>query len=209
MVRTWITGWSWSTSQTALRTAAATVAGFPAALVYVSPTQINFQIPWEVAPGLAVNVVVTRGSIASSPETITIAANASPSMFFEDFTNGVAWITGAGCGTTECAAQANGVYQLWANGLGPKNAPEQDGVPVAYSGGPLTPLEVPGGNAACQLTIGGQPANVSYCGAAPGEIIDQLNFTYPSGVSTSSPYADAVLTINGVTGRFRVPAPAQ
>jgi hypothetical protein len=50
---------------------------------------------------------------------------------------------------------------------------------------------------------------VSYCGAAPGEIIDQLNFTYPSGVSTSSPYADAVLTINGVTGRFRVPAPAQ
>jgi len=186
-----------------------TVAGFPAALVYVSPTQINFQIPWEVAPGVAVNVEVTRDTITSSPEVITIAADAAPSMFFADFTNGVAWITGAGCETTECAAQAGTVYQLWANGLGPKNAPEQDGVPVVYTGGPLTPLEVPGGNAACQLTIGGQSASVSYCGAAPGEIIDQLNFTYPSGVSTSSPYADAVLTINGVTGRFRVPAPAQ
>ncbi len=185
-----------------------TVAGVPAALTYVSPTQINFQIPWETASGLAVNVEVTRGTITSAPETITIAASASPSMFFADFTNGVAWITGAGCEATECAAHANTVYQLWANGLGPKNGPEQDGVPVVVNGS-LTPLEVPGGTAACQLTIGGQPASVSYCGAAPGEIIDQLNFTYPSGVPTSSPYADAVLTINGATGRFRVPAPAQ
>jgi hypothetical protein len=40
--------------------------------------------------------------------------------------------------------QAGSVYQLWANGLGPKNAPEQDGVPVVYTGGSLTPLEVPG-----------------------------------------------------------------
>ena len=185
-----------------------TVAGVSAALIYVSPTQINFQIPWETTPGLSVPIVVTRDTTTGATETITIAATASPSMFFEDLTNGIAWITGAGCVTTECAAQAGTVYQLWANGLGPKNAPEQDGVPAVYTGS-LTPLEVPGGTAACQLTIGGQAASVSYCGAAPGEIIDQLNFTYPSGVSTSSPYADAVLTINGATGRFRVPAPAQ
>jgi uncharacterized protein (TIGR03437 family) len=185
-----------------------TVDGVPAPLVYLSPTQINFQVPWETVPGVAVNVQVTRNSIASAVETITIAASASPSMFYADFTNGIAWMTGA-CPTTQCSAQAGGVYQLWANGLGPKNAAEEDGVPVAYSGGPLTPLEVPGGTAACQLTIGGQPATVDYCGAAPFEIIDQLNFTYPSGVSTSAPYAEAVLTINGATGRFRVPAPAQ
>jgi len=184
------------------------VDGVAAPLTYVSATQINFQIPWETVPGVAVNVQVTRNTSASPIETITIAANASPSMFFEDFTNGIAWMTGAGCETAECSAQAGTVYQLWANGLGPKNALEQDGVPVIYSGS-LTPLEVPGGTAACQLTIGGQPATVSYCGAAPGLIIDQLNFTYPSGVSASEPYADAVLTINGVTGRFRVPAPAQ
>jgi uncharacterized protein (TIGR03437 family) len=186
-----------------------TVDGVPAALTYVSPTQINFQIPWETAPGLLVNVQVTRDSIPSALERITIAANASPSMFLEDFTNGIAWMTASGCAAAQCTtAQAGTVYQLWANGLGPKNAPEQDGVPVAYNGS-LTPLEVPGGTAACQLTVGGQAAVVNYCGAAPTEIIDQLNFTYPSGVSATEPYVDAVLTINGATGRFRVPAPAQ
>ena len=182
------------------------VDGVVAALVYVSPTQINFQIPWETVPGPAVNVLVTRNTVASAVETITIANSASPSMFYKDFTNGVAWMTAPGCATTQCAAQAGGTYQLWANGLGPKNALEQDGVPAASSS--LTPLEVPGGTTACQFTIAGQPATVLYCGAAPGEIIDQLNFTYPSGVSVSTPYADAVLTINGATGRFRVPAPA-
>lgn len=186
------------------------VDGVPAPLTYVSPVQINFQIPWETAPGLAVNIQVTRGSNTSAVETITIAATASPSMFLEDYTSGIAWMTGAaGCVTTQCSvAQADTAYQLWANGLGPKNAPEQDGVPVVFTGGSLSPLEVSGGTANCQLTIGGLPANVLYCGAAPGEIIDQLNFMYPSGVSTSAPYADAVLTINGAVGRFRVPAPA-
>jgi uncharacterized protein (TIGR03437 family) len=184
-----------------------TVNGVAAPLVYLSPTQINFQIPWETVPGVAVGVQVTRNTIASAIETITIAASAAPAMFFEDFTNGIAWMTAPDCAATQCTAQAGGVYQLWANGLGPKNTPEQDGVPVVFTGGSLDPLQVAGGPTSCQLTVGGEPATVLYCGAAPGEIIDQLNFTYPAGVPTSLPYAEAVLTVNGATGRFRVPAP--
>jgi beta-glucosidase len=49
---------------------------------------------------------------------------------------------------------------------------------------------------------------VVYCGVAPTEIIDQVNFTYPAGVSTALPYVGATLTINGATTHFRVPAPA-
>src|SRR5450755_313907 len=191
---------------TSLHGVTVTVDEVAAPLVYVSPGQINFQMPWEAAPSVAANVQVTRNATSSEIETITIAASASPSMFFADFTNGVAWMTGSQCAATQCTAQAGGVYQLWANGLGPKNAAQQDGVPVVFSGGSLAPLEVTGGTANCQLTIGGVSATVLYCGAAPGEIIDQLNFTYPAGVSSSGPYADAVLTINGVAGRFRVPA---
>lgn len=183
------------------------VNGVNAPLLYVAPNQINFQIPWGTAAGPFVEVKVTRNGADSSVEPITIAAKAAPSVFLSEFANGVAWVTGAGCPTFECVVQPGLSYQLWGNGFGPKNGPSQDGVPATFAGS-LTPLEVPGNPASCQLTIGGQPAIVQYCGAAPGEIIDQLNFVYPSGVVSSTTYVDAALTINGVTGRFRVPAPA-
>lgn len=183
------------------------VNGVTAPLIYVSPTQINFQIPWEAAPGTLIPVVVTRDSTPGAPENVTIAAPQAPSMFLSEYVNGLALVTGSGCETTECAVQTGGNYQLWANSLGPKNAPLEDGQGAVYNGS-LTPLEVPGGPASCQLTIGGQAADVQYCGAAPGEIIDQINFVYPSGVSSSSSYVEASLTINGVTGYFRVPAPS-
>ena len=183
------------------------VGGANAPLVYVSPTQINFQIPWETAPGTFVPVTVTRDSAVSAVEYVTIAEPEAPSMFLSELVNGVAWVTGTGCETKECTVEAGGNYQLWANALGPKNSPMQDGIGAVYNGS-LTALEVPGSPASCQLTIGGQSANVQYCGAAPGEIIDQINFIYPSGVASATPYVEASLTIGGVTGNFRVPAPA-
>jgi uncharacterized protein (TIGR03437 family) len=154
-------------------------------------------------------VQVTWNSAVSNVETVTIAATASPSFFLSEYVNGVAWVTGAaadGCPTpvSECAVQALSSYQLWANGLGPMTSPLEDGVPA-----PLAALQVPGGPSSCQLMIGGVQATVLYCGVAPGEIIDQVNFTYPSGVSSSSPYVGATLTVNGVTIHFRVPAPGQ
>jgi len=182
------------------------VNGVNAPLIYVSPGQINFQIPWETAPGVLVPVTVTWNGVTSLPENATIASTSSPSFFMSEYVNGVAWVNGAvadGCATptAECAVKAGSTYQLWANGLGPMTSPLQDGVPATGA------MQVPGGPSACQLTIGGQSATVVYCGVAPGEIIDQVNFTYPAGVSTSSPYAEAALTVNGVTGHFRVPAP--
>ena len=180
------------------------VGGVDAALTYVSATQIYFQIPWETTPSTSVNIKVTRNEVDSNIEPVTIAASTAPSLFLSDFANGIAWVTGPGCETAECAVQPGVAYQLWGTGFGPKNSPQQDGVPAV---GSPAQLAVPGSPAACKLTIGSRPATVEYCGAAPGEIIDQLNFTYPAGVSTASPYVDATLTINGVTGRFRLPAP--
>jgi glucosylceramidase len=183
------------------------VNGMNAPLIYVSPTQINFQVPWETALSTAVAVQVTRATVQSNVETITIPSTASPSMFLNDYTTGVAWVTGTvseGCPTTQCAVQAGGVYQLWANGLGPKNLPEQDGVGDGATS--LNDLSVVGGTASCQLTIGGIVATVDYCGAAPGFIIDQLNFTYPPGIPSGVP-VETTLTINGATGRFWLPGP--
>jgi len=143
--------------------------------------------------------------VPSEPAPLTIVP-ASPAAFLSEFTNGVAWVTGAACAATQCAVQSGGAYQLWGNGFGPKNGGSQDGAPAVYTG-TLSPLEVSGGASACQLMIAGRPTIVQYCGAAPGEIIDQLNFVYPSGVPATA-YVDASLTISGVTGWFRVPAPS-
>ncbi|MGB7762768.1 MAG: glycoside hydrolase family 3 C-terminal domain-containing protein, partial [Bryobacteraceae bacterium] len=178
-----------------------------APLTFVSPGQINFQVPWETAPGPAVNVQVTRAGVTGNVEAITIASTAAPSMFLNSYTTGVAWVTGTaaqGCLISQCTVQAGGTYQLWANGLGPKNLPEQDGVGDGATN--INDLSVAGGTASCQLTIGGVAATVTYCGAAPGLIIDQLNFTYPAGVPSGAP-VQAVLTINGATGIFWLPAP--
>ncbi len=182
-----------------------TVDGIAAPLTMVSPTQITFQIPWETAPSTAVKVQVIRNKAASNVEVITIAFTFAPSAFFYDLTNGIAKVSGAGCQIAQCVVEAGGVYQLSGNGFGPTNSPQKDGVPAPTTGS-LTPLEVPGSPGSCQLTIGGQTAKVQYCGAAPGQITDQLTFVYPAGVSTASPYVIATLTIGGVTGRFRVPA---
>ena len=186
-----------------------------APLTYVAPGQINFQVPWGTAPGTAVTVQVTRAGAQSNAETITIANTASPSMFLNNLTTGVAWVTGTvaeNCPTSQCTVQAGNTYQLWANGLGPKNLPEQDGVGDGATN--INDLSVVGGAANCQLTIGGVAATVTYCGAAPGLVIDQLNFTYPAGIPSGAP-VEAVLTITNptgrvltlATGRFWLPAP--
>ncbi len=181
------------------------VNGLSAPLTYVSPSQINFQVPWDTPAGASVDVIVSRGRMPSDPETVTISATA-PSVFLSEFTNGVAWVNGADCAAAECAVESGGIYALWGNGFGPRNGAMQDGVPAPTAGG-LGPIEVPGSPASCALTIGGQPAAVQYCGAAPAEVIDQINFVYPAGVAAAAPWVDASLTIGGVTGWFRVPAP--
>jgi len=181
-----------------------TVNGVAAPLIYVSPTQINFQVPWETPVGQSVPLVVTWNSAASNPEQVTVSYAASPSFFLSEYVNGVAWMTGAvadGCPSvvSECVPKAGAIYQLWANGLGPVSQTLSDGVPA-----PPAALQT---QTPCSLTIGGQTATVLYCGAAPGEIIDQINFTYPSGV-TAGAYTSASLTVGGATGFFRLPAPA-
>ncbi|MGO9011851.1 MAG: IPT/TIG domain-containing protein [Bryobacteraceae bacterium] len=175
------------------------VNGVNAPLTYVSPTQINFQVPWETALG-TVNVQVTNVGLQSAVEQVTMASSAAPAMFLSNYSTGMAWVTGTaaeGCPISQCAIQAGNTYQLWANGLGPKNEAEQDGVGDGAT--TIDGLSVVGGTASCQLTIGGIDATVTYCGAAPGEIIDQLDFTYPAGIPSGAAVL-ARLTISGATG---------
>jgi hypothetical protein len=51
-------------------------------------------------------------------------------------------------------------YGLWANGLGPKNLPEPHGAGDTATN--INDLPVGGGQASCQLTVGGIAAIVDY-----------------------------------------------
>lgn len=160
------------------------VNGVAAPLTYVSPSQINFQLPWEttLAPQ-PVNVAVSWNGNTSDPQAVTVTP-AAPSVFL-DSSNGVA-----------LSASTQGITVLYGNGFGAASASVADGAPN------------PGASAivsSCSLSIAGQPAAIAYCGTAPGEIIDQLNFVYPPGIVPGTAVLIAQLTINGVTGSFQIP----
>jgi uncharacterized protein (TIGR03437 family) len=168
------------------------VNGVNAPLIFVGPNQINFQVPWEtpLAPS-TVDVTVTRSGTTSFAEPVTISP-ASPTVFL-DYTTGVAFTAVYPSGPISAGVTC----VLYGNGFGPADVMALDGVPAAS-----------GAINNCTMTVGNQPASVSYCGVAPGEVIDQLNFIYPSGVPVSTQPVTATLTINGVTGTFLVPPPA-
>jgi hypothetical protein len=44
---------------------AVTVNGVRAPLIYMSPSQINFQVPWATSPGMAATIRVTRDGVDS------------------------------------------------------------------------------------------------------------------------------------------------
>ena len=70
---------------TALSNVSVKVNNIPAGLYFVSPGQVNAQIPWDVLPSSGssgnVNVTVSRGSAGSQPEPVTIVPVA-PAVFY-------------------------------------------------------------------------------------------------------------------------------
>ena len=168
-----------------------TVDGRLAPLTYVSPGQINFQIPWSTPVGSPVKVQVTRDGVASNGAMILLSA-AAPSAFALPDRSAVLTCVGG-------TVQAGAICTLWGNGFGEKQEPLQDGAPA-----PPRAINTTG---QCTLTIEGAVAAVQYCGAAPGLVIDQLNFVYPAGVASDFGQATATLTIGIVAARLVVPAP--
>jgi uncharacterized protein (TIGR03437 family) len=179
-----------------------TVDGTPAPLTYVSPGQINFQVPWKTATSPAtLPVLVRRGTTASSAEPMTYLEGA-PS-FFADSATGVA-ILQCGAGS-DATSRAGAACVLWANGLGPKNTALSDGTPAPIIPA-LSTLEVQGGSKNCQLSVQGKPAQILYCGAAPGLVIDQLNFVYPDLTASTGPVSGMV-SVRGFSSNFLLPGP--
>jgi len=174
---------------TTLASTAVTVNGVAAPLIFVSPAQINFQVPFDVS-GTTAQIVVSSSAGPSAPVPVPLGV-AQPGIFFDSASGLGAIIHNAdGKLTSERPARAGDFLQVYATGLGAVSPAVIAGFPA-----PVSPLSQT--VAQPQVTIGGRPAAVVFSGLAPGFAgLYQLTIQVPEGVPSGR--QPAALTVNGL-----------
>jgi len=149
----------------------------PGRLHFVSPTQVNVQIPWEVQGLTSVSMKVSLGELQTSVIQLPIS-NQSPAFFEYTESTGqrsAAALDGAfrvvGAGN---AVRRGAPIQLYLNGLG-----AVDNRPASGEVAPSQPLAT--SRVLPVVTIGGRPAQVIFSGLAPGIVgLYQVNVVVPA-----------------------------
>ncbi len=175
-----------------------------AALFFVSATQINFQLPWEVLGQSQVQIVVTSGGIASLAETVTLAplgpgifsinsqgtgqgaiqiANASPPTF--------AAPAGSIPGAAAQPVTRGSYITIYCTGLGAVTPQPADGAAAVSSTV----------NTTVSVSLGGSVlpnAQFDFAGLAPGFVgLYQINKQIPTTAQTG-PAVNLFITAGGV-----------
>jgi minor extracellular serine protease Vpr len=153
----------------------------PAHFHYVSPTQLNVQVPWELANYSSATVKVILNYTYSAEYTLNLATYAPG--FFSYQSNGQPVAAALDLGNTEISAShpvtRGSTVVLFLNGLGPVDHQPADGWPATDASS--TTLAIP------SITIGGQPATVTFSGLAPGYVdLYQVNAVVPTGIGTGA-----------------------
>ena len=156
-----------------------------APLLYISATQINFQMPFEVAGRASVAVVVDNNGLQSQPETVVVAAVA-PGLFTFGLNRAVAQNQDFSLNTSTNPAPRGSALIVYLTGHG--------GVTPSASTGqaaPASPLSLVSG--AASASIGGAPAQVLFLGLTPGLVgLAQANILVP----VQAPAGDQILLIS-------------
>jgi uncharacterized protein (TIGR03437 family) len=161
----------------------------PGHLVYVSPTQLNIQVPWELQGYSSAQMKVTLYEYGFGNVVTVPIANYAPAMFGTTVA-AAEKLDGSIVSASNPAVRGNYI-QLFCNALGPvSNQPASGDSAVA------TPLsQTP---AQATVTIGGVNANVIFTGLAPGfPGLYQVNVQVPSNISAGS--QQITVAIGGVT----------
>ncbi|HVW11003.1 MAG TPA: protease pro-enzyme activation domain-containing protein [Bryobacteraceae bacterium] len=154
-----------------------TVNGWPAPLLYVSPGQINIQVPYEAGAGPGVIGVNNNGLIGGFAFQTSAAA---PGIY--------AWNGSVYPGST---AVKGGYATMYVTGAGELNQALATGVAASGSA-----LALPGPRLPVNVTVGGLPALVQFAGAAPGTVgLIQVNFIVPKDVDAG--VQPVVITVDG------------
>ena len=159
----------------------ATVNGVPAPLFYVSPFQLDIQIPYEVQPGNATLVVNSLSQQATFSFTVSAAA---PGIF----------TAGNGALVPYASASRGETLPMFITGQGavspsvPTGAAPAAGTPVTQLPAPVLPLS---------LTVGGIAVTPAFVGIPEGLVgVTQINFQVPANTPLGA--QPLVVTIGGV-----------
>ena len=169
---------------TSLNGVSITIGGIPAAVQFVSPSQINAQAPFNVAVGQQPLVLTFTGGSATVPVTI---ASAAPGIFQENG-RGAILNQDSTLNTPQNPAEAGTTVQVFFTGQGSVTPPLGTGVPA--------PFTLATTNATTSATVGTAPATVIFSGLAPGVVgLGQANVMVPNLATNDYPL---VLAVNGV-----------
>ena len=168
------------------------VNGYLMPLIFVSPQQINAQVPVELTPG---TYTLTVQSVGQQPvsASFTVSRNA-PGIFVEpnaqNIQLGAALHQDGTLITMSSPARRNEIVSFYGTGLGPLDQTVVDGFPA-----PLTPLDP--ATDTVTLNAGGVTVPATWAGAAPtlvGTDIVQLQIidSIPSATTIN-----VVVTVNG------------
>ena len=180
----------------ALQGAGVFLGGQPLPLLYVSPVQINAQVPCGIPTDSQQNLVVVNGAAQSSTVNVEVA-DAQPSVFTMSQQgsgqSAAFWTTPAGNYVLADAGNpvpAGGVIEVYCTGLGAVKPSVAEG--NLSPAGPLSWTAMP-----VSVTIGGVPAEVLFAGLTPGGIgLDQVNVIVPAGVPTGTG-VPLILSVDG------------
>lgn len=151
------------------------IGGIPAPLYYVSPGQINAQLPFELTPLQPYQVVISANGALTTPDTVNVTPAVPGFAAFGDGT--LIAQHGDGSLVSATAPARGGEYLVsYLAGLGATNA-----TPASGAASPGSPLAVP--SVMPTLTINGQNAPIAFAGLTPGLVgLYQMNFQVPSGL---------------------------
>jgi uncharacterized protein (TIGR03437 family) len=180
-----------------------TIGGVNAFIDYISPTQVNAQVPSNILPGTQQMTVIT-GEGTSANYTITVSSIEpgllAPSSFIIGgkqylvalFTDGFTYVLPPGtiAGVPSQRAKPGDTIVLYGVGFGSVMPSIPAGQIVQQSNILATPV---------QFSFGGVPATASYAGLAPSFVgLYQFNVTVPNVAAND--LVPVTFTLGGVSG---------
>ena len=159
--------------------------GVAAPLLYTSASQVSAVVPYEVAGSTTTKVQLSYLGLVSNVLNVQVAA-AAPGIFTVNSSGsgqGAILNQDGSVNSTSNGAAPGSVISIFATGEGQTNPPGMDGAINA------TTLPLPAPLVPVTVQIAGQPAQVTYYGAAPGELagVLQVNAVVPANLQPGVP----------------------